>query len=78
MLPREQREQLELTMIGPDGVLSARSKGRARPEPECDVRTCFQRDVDRVTHSKAFRRLKHGGPGLAFERGPGGSHRPGP
>lgn len=59
MLPREQREQLELTMIGPDGVLSARSKGRARPEPECDVRTCFQRDVDRVTHSKAFRRLKH-------------------
>lgn len=59
MLSREQREQLELTMIGPDGVLSARSKGRARPEPECDVRTCFQRDVDRVTHSKAFRRLKH-------------------
>ena len=59
MLPRAQREQLERTMIGSDGVLSVQSKGRARPEPECDVRTCFQRDVDRVTHSKAFRRLKH-------------------
>ena len=59
MLPREQRERLEQTMIGPDGVLSVRSAGRPRPEPECDVRTCFQRDVDRVTHSKAFRRLKH-------------------
>lgn len=59
MLPRQQREQLERTMIGPGGVLSTQSKGRARPEPECDVRTCFQRDVDRVTHSKAFRRLKH-------------------
>lgn len=59
MLPRAQREQLERTMIGSDGVLSVQSKGRARPEPECDVRTCFQRDLDRVTHSKAFRRLKH-------------------
>lgn len=59
MLPREQREALENVMISPDGVLSIRSKGRAQPEPECDVRTCFQRDVDRVTHSKAFRRLKH-------------------
>lgn len=59
MLPREQREQLEQTLIGPNGVLSVQSKGRLRPEPECDVRTCFQRDIDRVTHSKAFRRLKH-------------------
>lgn len=59
MLPREQREQLEQTMIGPDGVLSLKTKGRPRPEPECDIRTCFQRDIDRVTHSKAFRRLKH-------------------
>lgn len=59
MLPREQREALENVMISPDGVLSIRSKGRAKPEPECDVRTCFQRDVDRVIHSKAFRRLKH-------------------
>ena len=34
MLPRAQREQLERTMIGSDGVLSVQSKGRARPEPE--------------------------------------------
>ena len=40
-------------------ALSCESKGRARPERECDVRTCFQRDRDRVIHSKAFRRLKH-------------------
>ncbi|HPE16284.1 MAG TPA: deoxyguanosinetriphosphate triphosphohydrolase, partial [Oscillospiraceae bacterium] len=29
------------------------------PEPECSVRTCFQRDIDRIVHSKSFRRLKH-------------------
>ncbi len=40
-------------------VLSSRSKGRARGEPECEVRTCFQRDIDRIIHSKSFRRLKH-------------------
>jgi len=59
MLPREKREQLEQYLIGPDGVRSIDSRGRVRPEPECDMRTCFQRDIDRVTHSKAFRRLKH-------------------
>jgi dGTPase len=32
---------------------------RARPEPDCGVRTPFQRDRDRIVHSKAFRRLKH-------------------
>ena len=35
------------------------SKGRARDEGQCDIRTCFQRDVDRITHSNSFRRLKH-------------------
>lgn len=59
MNPREKREQLEQYLIGPDGVKSIESRGRLRPEPECDMRTCFQRDIDRVTHSKAFRRLKH-------------------
>ena len=59
MLPRQQREELEELLIGPDGVKSVRTRGRLRPEPECDIRTCFQRDVDRVTHSKSFRRLKH-------------------
>ena len=58
-LPRLEREQLEHLLIGPYGVLSENSRGRLLPEPECDIRPCFQRDVDRITHSKAFRRLKH-------------------
>ena len=57
--PREEREALERMMIGPWGVCAADSRGRLRPEPQDPVRTCFQRDVDRITHSKAFRRLKH-------------------
>ena len=56
---REEREQLEHQIIGPYGVLAENSKGRLTPEEECPIRTCFQRDVDRITHSKAFRRLKH-------------------
>jgi len=40
-------------------VLAAESRGRKRPEPPDVVRTCFQRDRDRILHSKAFRRLKH-------------------
>lgn len=35
------------------------SRGRLREEPECEIRTCFQRDRDRVVHSNSFRRLKH-------------------
>ena len=58
-LPREEREQLEELMIGPFGIRAVQTQGRLRPEPECSIRTCFQRDVDRITHSKAFRRLKH-------------------
>lgn len=56
---REEREALERILVGPNGVLAAESAGRLRPEPECPIRTCFQRDVDRITHAKAFRRLKH-------------------
>ena len=57
--PREEREQLERLMIGPFGVLAENTRGRLVPEEECTLRTCFQRDVDRITHSKSFRRLKH-------------------
>src|SRR4051794_10776674 len=41
--------------------LAARSypAARAREEPDCGLRTPFQRDRDRIVHSKAFRRLKH-------------------
>ena len=56
---REKREVAERIFIGKYGVLSENSRGRLMAEPECDIRTCYQRDVDRITHSKAFRRLKH-------------------
>lgn len=57
--PRLEREQAEHFFIGPYGILSENSRGRAMEEEECTIRTCFQRDIDRVTHSKSFRRLKH-------------------
>ena len=57
--PREEREALERVIVGPRGVRAVDSAGRAVPEEECMLRTCFQRDVDRITHCKAFRRLKH-------------------
>jgi dGTPase len=57
--PREKREQAEEFIICEYGILSKNSKGREIPEEPCDIRTCFQRDIDRITHSKSFRRLKH-------------------
>ena len=57
--PRTEREKLEHLMIGPYGVFADSSEGRLVPEEEDEIRTCFQRDIDRITHSKAFRRLKH-------------------
>lgn len=56
---REQLEQLEEQALAPYATRSAQSRGRVRPEPPDPVRTAFQRDRDRVLHSKAFRRLKH-------------------
>lgn len=38
---------------------ASQSRGRAVAEPDCSLRTCFQRDRDRIVHSKSFRRLKH-------------------
>ncbi len=55
---REKREVLERSFIAPEGVRAEQSTGRPEPEPQDVVRTCFQRDIDRITHSKAFRRLK--------------------
>ena len=57
LCPREEREQLESLIVGPYGVRAADTRGRLQPEEECEIRTCFQRDVDRITHSKSFRRL---------------------
>lgn len=56
---RERYEQLEKQLLSPKAVASVDSRGRMREEPKCPVRTDFQRDRDRIIHSKAFRRLKH-------------------
>ncbi len=52
-------EQHEQRFLSPHAMLAAKSRGRKFAEKECDLRTCFQRDRDRVIHCKAFRRLKH-------------------
>lgn len=56
---REQYEEIERSFLSPKAVLSSKSKGRLRKEADCPIRTCFQRDRDRIIHSKSFRRLKH-------------------
>src|SRR5438128_11201279 len=56
---REELEQREREILAPQAAKSGDSRGRLRAEVEDDVRTAFQRDRDRIIHSKAFRRLKH-------------------
>ncbi|UCG78875.1 MAG: deoxyguanosinetriphosphate triphosphohydrolase [Nitrospirota bacterium] len=56
---RRQTEELEQSYLHAKACLSMNSKGRLRPAREGDIRTCFQKDRDRIIHSKAFRRLKH-------------------
>jgi len=55
---REISEEKEFVTLSPFAVKSRLSKGRQFPEAQCDIRTVFQRDRDRIIHSKAFRRLK--------------------
>jgi len=57
--PREERLELEMQMLSPLACLAQNSKGRIKHEAPCEIRTCFQRDIDRIIHSKSFRRLKH-------------------
>lgn len=56
---REQIEERERAWLAPQAVLSSESKGRKEPLEPDSLRTDFQRDRDRIVHSKAFRRLKH-------------------
>jgi len=52
-------EKKEQDQLSPLAARSSASRGRLRPEEACPIRTAFQRDRDRIIHSKAFRRLKH-------------------
>ena len=54
---RETIEQRERESLSRYASLSSMSRGRDVPETECDIRTVYQRDRDRILHCKAFRRL---------------------
>lgn len=56
---REQQEAYEQQFLSPYAAHSVDSKGRDQQETECDMRTVYQRDRDRILHSKSFRRLIH-------------------
>ncbi len=58
-IPRLISERNERLILCDRAAFSAETKGRRVPEVECELRTCYQRDRDRVIHCKAFRRLKH-------------------
>ena len=55
---RESLELWEKESLSEYATLSMNSKGRLKEEPQCDIRPVFQRDRDRILHSKSFRRLK--------------------
>lgn len=58
MTIRQELEQQEYMCLKPWAAKARETKGRLRYEEENEVRTCYQRDVDRIVYSKAFRRLK--------------------
>ena len=61
MTVKEELERQEHRNLNPLAAFADESRGRPRldPEREQDVRTCYQRDTDRIVHSKSFRRLMH-------------------
>jgi dGTPase len=56
---RVERERLEHELLAPEATKSDQSVGRAEEEEPDEFRTAFERDRDRIVHTKAFRRLKH-------------------
>ncbi len=59
IINRSVREEREHALLGTAATKSSESRGRAQPEEPDEHRTAFERDRDRIIHSKAFRRLKH-------------------
>ena len=59
LVDRAVLEAREDQLLAPFGMRSARSLGRRHPEPEDPLRTCYQRDRDRIIHSSSFRRLEY-------------------
>jgi dGTPase len=59
LVDRRQQEEREESTLAPYAMRSRRSRGRRYPEEEHPLRTCFQRDRDRVIHSSSFRRLEY-------------------
>lgn len=59
MTVREETEQIERKILSQYAAFSDSTMGRDRDEPQCELRTVYQRDRDRIIHCKSFRRLKH-------------------
>ncbi|MCI9598044.1 MAG: deoxyguanosinetriphosphate triphosphohydrolase [Firmicutes bacterium] len=59
MIGRERIEKREYEILSPFASKAAESRGRREPEEQCAIRTDYQRDRDRIIHSKSFRRLMH-------------------
>jgi dGTPase len=59
LIDRKTQEAREERELAPYAMKSARSRGRRHPEAEHAMRTCYQRDRDRVIHSSSFRRLEY-------------------
>ncbi len=56
---RQTFEENEKKFLSPYAAFACESRGRKRAEEECSIRTCYQRDRDRIIHCQSFRRLKH-------------------
>lgn len=59
MLDRATKEQFERSLLAPYALFSSESRGRAHAEEDDDLRTCWERDRDRIIHCTAFRRLMY-------------------